>query len=297
MIGNAPRHTPARRDALERLLEFASRLIPASRRDDWLREWRAELWHLHHADTFFHQSSRDPQESISLAWGIVADAACVSLHTLRQQQQGTAQWCLLQLVFASLGCLLLERSCDGSWNLVGSAYWRFLITRFAIVLLPAIFVAAVSMHHRPRKSTGRQSPHMRHGKTHTRWMLFLIAKLVFTSVLAFLACALVSIPVRKVIGHNGDWLEFLMSTATLTSGIRLAFADQMQRCQRCLRLLRQPVRVGRPSYNLLTWSGMELVCADGHGMLQIPEMQGSWCWYDLWVEQDPEWQSILSSES
>jgi len=32
---------------------------------------------------------------------------------------------------------------------------------------------------------------------------------------------------------------------------------------------------------------MELACADGHGLLHVPEMRGSWCWYDRWVEQDP----------
>jgi hypothetical protein len=31
---------------------------------------------------------------------------------------------------------------------------------------------------------------------------------------------------------------------------------------------------------------MALACEDGHGLLHVPEMDGSWCWYDRWVELD-----------
>ena len=278
------------------LLPAASHLIPLARRAEWLREWRAEFWHLRHAQCSSFTHFAGFAERLSLAWGIIADAVCVGIHTLRQQKSGTAELCLSQLVVACLVCLLMERFCLDSWHSMRDAMAHFFLTRFLIVMPLAVFVALVSTPLRPRKRARAQAQSAKQIPVSARWQLFFVAKLVLSSSLAFLACALVSIPVRKVIGHNGDWLEFLMSIATLTSAIRLTFSDQMQRCQRCLRLLRQPVRVGPPSYNLLRWSGTELACADGHGMLQVPEMQGSWCWYDLWVELDPEWQSLFSHE-
>lgn len=278
------------------LLPVASHMIPFSQRAEWLREWRAEFWHLRHSQLPLRTHGKSIAERLSLGWGILADAICVGFHTLRQETQGTAGLCLAQLAAACFACLLMERLCVDSWHAMRGAMAHFFFTRFLIVTLPAVFVAMVSMPHRPRKCARSQAQSERIMPVSARWRSFFVAKLALSILLAFLACTLVSIPVRKVIGHNGDWLEFLMSTATLTSAIRLAFSDQMQRCQRCLRLLRQPVRVGPPSYNLLTWSGTELACSDGHGMLQVPEMQGSWCWYDLWIELDPEWQSIFSHE-
>jgi hypothetical protein len=278
------------------LLPMASRLVPQARRQEWLREWQAEFWHLRHGD-HVARSRPNARETFSLAWGVVADASWVGLHTLRLQMQGTAEWCLYQLIFACVACASLELFHEGSWRALTALFVRYFLHRFMLVMPPAIFVAIATMPRRPRKCT--RGPAQLSGilPAHTRWNLFLCAKIALSVLLAFLICVLVSIPVRRVFGHNGDWLDVMTSTVLLTSSVRLVLADQLQRCQRCLRLLRQPVRVGPPSYNLLNWSGTELVCADGHGLLQIPEMEGSWCWYDLWVEVGQDWREILSSES
>ena len=86
-----------------------------------------------------------------------------------------------------------------------------------------------------------------------------------------------------------------MYAVTVTLGLRWALLNQEQRCQKCLRMLSQPTRVGYASRNFLEWNGTELICADGHGLLHVPEMQGSWCWYDLWVELDPSWSGLFGS--
>jgi len=97
------------------------------------------------------------------------------------------------------------------------------------------------------------------------------------------------------VGRYSDWAELTLYALVVTVGMRWALLNQEQRCQKCLRMLSQPTRVGNPSHNFLEWSGTELVCADGHGLLHVPEMQGSWCWYDLWVELDPSWSGIFTS--
>jgi hypothetical protein len=271
------------------LLPIASRLVPMARRPDWTREWRAEFWHLRHSNGTLPRRRQTALDVLSLAWGMVADAAWVGMHTLHEQNQGTAQWCLYQLALACTGCAAAAWIYEGSGHALIAAFTQYFLHRFMLVLIPAIFVAIATMPRRPRKCTRGHAQLSGLLPAHMRWSLFLAAKIALSVLLAFLACVLVSIPVRRVFGHNGDWLDVLMSTMTVTASMRLALADQMQRCQRCLRLLRQPVRVGPPSYNLLNWSGTELVCAEGHGMLQVPEMQGSWCWYDLWVEVGQDW--------
>ena len=57
---------------------------------------------------------------------------------------------------------------------------------------------------------------------------------------------------------KADWIELLMWAVFVTAGLRWALLNQEQRCQRCLRMLSQPTRVGIPSRNFLEWSGTEL---------------------------------------
>jgi hypothetical protein len=120
-----------------------------------------------------------------------------------------------------------------------------------------------------------------------RWSGFLWAKLILVLVLGLLWIELVRGPVAGVIGRYVDWFDLLGSGLVVTLGLRWALLDQAHRCQKCLRVLGQPTRVGPPSRNFLDWSGTELACTNGHGLLHVAEMPGSWCWYDRWVELDP----------
>jgi hypothetical protein len=71
-------------------------------------------------------------------------------------------------------------------------------------------------------------------------------------------------------------------------GLRWAVRDQEERCKHCLRSLTTPARVGRPSHNLLEWNGTELSCKHGHGLLNIPEIETSWCQYSHWINFECE---------
>jgi hypothetical protein len=128
-----------------------------------------------------------------------------------------------------------------------------------------------------------------------RWNLFLSAKVGLTLILGFLVSVVTAIPARMAVGRYADWVELFVSSLVVTIGLRWALLNQEQRCQKCLRMLSEPTRVGAPSRNFLEWNGTELVCTEGHGLLHVPEMQGSWCWYDRWVELDPSWGGLFGS--
>ncbi len=73
-----------------------------------------------------------------------------------------------------------------------------------------------------------------------------------------------------------------------------AIGDQRARCRVCLRLLAFPVRMGCPGCLLLTWSGTELLCSEGHGVLHVPHLATSWDdKSDRWVEMDESWRGLF----
>jgi hypothetical protein len=65
--------------------------------------------------------------------------------------------------------------------------------------------------------------------------------------------------------------------------IRWALADQRRRCPVCLRRLANPVRMGDRSRILLEWSGTELICRCGHGLLHVPEEPAIWFSRQRWL--------------
>lgn len=74
-----------------------------------------------------------------------------------------------------------------------------------------------------------------------------------------------------------------------------ALADQRARCRVCLRLLCFPVRVGCPGCLLFDWSGTELLCTEGHGVLHVPDMATSWDTdSDRWVSLDDSWRDLFA---
>jgi hypothetical protein len=74
-----------------------------------------------------------------------------------------------------------------------------------------------------------------------------------------------------------------------------ALADQRARCRVCLRLLCFPVRVGCPGCLLLDWSGTELLCTEGHGVLHVPDMATSWDTdSDRWIALDDSWRGLFA---
>ena len=74
-----------------------------------------------------------------------------------------------------------------------------------------------------------------------------------------------------------------------------SLADQRARCRVCLRLLCFPVRIGCPGCLLLDWSGTELLCSEGHGVLHVPHLAASWDEEaEHWIALDESWQELFA---
>ncbi len=73
-----------------------------------------------------------------------------------------------------------------------------------------------------------------------------------------------------------------------------SIADQRARCKECLRLLCSPVRIGCPGCLLLDWSGTELLCSEGHGVLHVPELASGWdIDSERWIALDESWRELF----
>lgn len=86
------------------------------------------------------------------------------------------------------------------------------------------------------------------------------------------------------------WLYILGAMGVLFWSL----ADQRARCRVCLRLLCFPVRIGCPGCLLLDWSGTELLCTEGHGVLHVPHLAASWDEEtERWIALDESWQELF----
>jgi hypothetical protein len=94
---------------------------------------------------------------------------------------------------------------------------------------------------------------------------------------------------------NGPFLVWLYILGAM--GVLFwSLADQRARCRVCLRLLCFPVRIGCPGCLLLDWSGTELLCAEGHGVLHVPHMAPSWEEAEHWIGLDESWRELFAHE-
>jgi hypothetical protein len=95
---------------------------------------------------------------------------------------------------------------------------------------------------------------------------------------------------------SGPFLLWLYILGTM--GVLFwAVVDQKARCRECLQLLAFPVRMGSPGTMLLDWSGIELCCTSGHGVLHVPHLAPSWAEEsEHWIALDESWQSIFGPD-
>ncbi len=130
-----------------------------------------------------------------------------------------------------------------------------------------------------------------------RWWLFFVAK---STLLLVATCLLASACVRWVCVHlvgsiypmvNGValWFFLVLAIAPLSWSIH----DQQKRCRTCLRRLGNAVRIGSPGHVLLNWSGTEMVCSEGHGILYLPDAHADWLERDRWNTLDASWADLF----
>ncbi|HEV2646684.1 MAG TPA: hypothetical protein VGU46_09995 [Acidobacteriaceae bacterium] len=259
------------------LLRVVRHIVPQFEREEWTRVWHAELWHARHL-------GRNAGGATGLSIGLVRDALWLRMESWRRILHGTAALCLASLLGLLLVFTLVALAMNGDWH----SMCVQLAGQFRLFLFEAPLVVLVNLGITSRIDMERSSKSwlMRHS--------FLIAKMVLTLLLAFLSSADACQPVRIFSPILVDLLQTLLFTLLALGGLRWAFRDQDQRCKQCLRVLAMPASIGRPSHNLLEWTGTELACTRGHGMLSVPEMETSWCQSSRWISARRSWDQPAS---
>ena len=252
------------------LLRTATRVVPAAERKDFTRAWRAELWYLHHGPR---------QGRATLASGILRDALWLRTDATRRNLDGTATLCIATLAAACAIALLTALLFAGNWQQLASQLLPEL--RWFFVEAPMIALVTFATISR-RRLTRRASDTL----SYCRRCLFIAFKVVLVLLLAFLSGADLSLPLHTVVPFASELLRTFTTVLIAITGLRWAIHDQQERCRHCLTALTSPARIGRPSHNLLEWNGTEQLCRHGHGRLNLPEMETSWCRHGQWLARD-----------
>lgn len=170
---------------------------------------------------------------------------------------------------------------------------------FGIAVLVCILVAAAVFRVRPKHLFTALQPENRAAAT--RRALFFTAKTTLALAVVFIGCLEWSRSESAVLLASRDpgggpfllWLYILGAMGVLF----WAVADQRARCRVCLRLLAFPVRIGCPGCLLLDWSGTELFCSEGHGVLHVPHLSPSWDEAsERWISLDDSWRDLFAHE-
>ncbi|MBV9267374.1 MAG: ABC transporter permease, partial [Acidobacteriaceae bacterium] len=138
-----------------------------------------------------------------------------------------------------------------------------------------------------------------HRKPAAHRALFFVCKVALGLTLVFVAGLEWSRSQSAILFSSRDpgsgpfllWLYILLAMGVFF----WAVADQRARCRVCLRLLCFPVRIGCPGCLLLDWSGIELLCTEGHGVLHVPHMAASWDEESQrWIALDESWKELFA---
>ncbi len=300
------------RSAVPRLSAFMQRMViecaglatPWPDRRDWIHEWRSELWYV-----------RAGESSNGRVWafclGAFNDAFFIRRCAPKQQRPPIFQSpCACGLFLASISLLSLfvalllpgarsilllslHSDCSGylrhSWfgvsesppNPIDQQIVLFRLTfALACLILPSItrlYLGSVS-----------QPKSFRAYMIRSRWLAFLLLKvmlimpMVYFAALDFGHLFTMTVPGSFFIQLAASFIGFLLS-------LRWVLNDQRRRCPTCLRLLSNPVRVGRRSWSLLDWNLTEYVCFKGHGVLHVPEASVSGGSIQRWISMDCTW--------
>lgn len=161
--------------------------------------------------------------------------------------------------------------------------------------LLALAVSGIRMRDAKRKWKGRQS----------RWALrriaYFIAKTALALLLVFVAGLEASRNSSSILlasrdPANGPLLLWFYIAGTMAVFF-WSIGEGRMRCRTCLRRLSSPVRVGSPGCLLLDWSGTELICNAGHGVLHVPHMTTSWqSGAQNWITMDESWQDLFATD-
>jgi hypothetical protein len=173
---------------------------------------------------------------------------------------------------------------------------RYLGSYLLFVFL-AVGCAVLIVYARSGTGLGRAPLSLR---DRSRWWSFFIAKsvllLIGTGLLAWTTVRWLSVylvgSVHPLANGIALWLFLILSVGPLSWAIH----DQQKRCRVCLRRLGTPIQIGAAGYVLLNWSGIEMVCAEGHGVLYLPDSEANWLERDRWDNLDDSWAGLFKEK-
>lgn len=168
---------------------------------------------------------------------------------------------------------------------------------FGVAVLISISIMLMVCRFRVRNVQVALKPENR--KAAGRRVLFFLGKTILALAFVFIAGLELSRPASSVLLASKDpasgpflvWLYILGAMGVFFWSL----ADQRARCRLCLRLLCFPVRIGCPGCLLLDWSGTELACTEGHGVLHVPLLAPSWDEESQhWISLDESWSGLFA---
>ncbi|GGG92413.1 hypothetical protein [Silvibacterium dinghuense] len=166
--------------------------------------------------------------------------------------------------------------------------------RPASIFRLALLLAAIAVPATLPIPLGGTTQRTRRLKLRLRAWLFFAAKIILILPLVYAASMLAA---YGVFPHESSalYLQLAVAFFGLLFLFRWAWQDQRCRCPECLGRLTHPARVGLASRSFLAWSGTELICASGHGLLHIPALPTSWFSRPRWLVLDPSWKPLFAS--
>lgn len=269
------------------VLRVMQHVVPPPERDDFLRSWHAELFHMHHCVPRGRLSAL--RLHIDLPLGVASDALWLRTHNLRRSLTGTPALCIASLLVFSMLTFAFAVLSYGGWHafshhLPGQA-------EQCMVAVPIILFVSYSIASFSRVELN-SVPHTLRWINH---LFFAALKTSLALLLAFLLSVCMARPIYIPLPHAADIVQVLFFVLLALLAVRWCFLDQEQRCKHCLCSLATPARVGRPSHNLLEWNGTEQTCKHGHGHLSVPEIITSWHQYSRWIDQTSGFDPIASA--
>lgn len=269
------------------VLRTVQPLVPLAERDSFLRSWHAELYHMLHCVP--RRRLGTLRVHIDLPLGVASDAIWLRAHSLRCSLEGTPALCIASLLSLSMLTFAFAVLSYGSWHSLRSDFARQAEhCLFAVPIILFVSSAIASFSHVELNSI----PHTLRWINH---LLFAALKTSLALLLAFLLSVCLSRPLYLPLPHAADLLQIFFFVLCALMAVRWSFHDQEQRCQHCLCSLANPSRVGRPSHNLLEWTGTEQTCRQGHGRLSVPEIETSWHQYSRWIDQTASFDHVASA--
>jgi len=179
----------------------------------------------------------------------------------------------------------------------GRAEMRRYVSTYLLFVLLAMACAVLIVYAHSGGGVGRAPLSLR---DRCRWWTFFVAKagllLLVTGLFAWTAVRWLSVcfvgSIHPMANGIALWLFLILSVAPLSWAIH----DQQRRCRVCLRRLGTPIQIGEPGHVLLDWSGTELMCPEGHGVLYLPDSEANWLERDRWDNLDDSWAGLFKEK-